>query len=195
VQWTHLRPCDIALHLEKTYQEKVSHRCIKRILRANNYKYRKPGKTIAIGKSPDRATQFEIIFFIVALFMNIEHNPIISIDTKKKEVLGQLTRNQPVLSNGNKAPDVCDHDFSFLATGKVIADGIFDTKLNKGYISIGNSHETARFVMDNLDWWWQNYGQYLYPKATMILVCVIVVVPIGIGIIYSKNAYKTGLKK
>jgi hypothetical protein len=100
----------------------------------------------------------------------MNHNPMISIDTKKKEVLGQLTRNQPVLSNGNKAPDVYDHDFSFLATGKAIPHGIFDTKLNKGYISIGNSHETAHFVVDNLDWWWQNYGKYLYPKATTILI-------------------------
>jgi len=123
---------------------------------------------IAIGKSPDRAAQFEIIFIIVALFMNMEHNPIIWIDTKKKEVLGQLTGNQPVLSNGNKAPD--DDDFSFLATGKAIPDGIFDIKLNKGYISIGNSHETAHFIIDNLDWWWQNYGKYLYPKVTTILI-------------------------
>ena len=156
--------------MENTYQEKVSHGCIKRILRDNKYKYRKPAKTIAIGKSPDRAVQFEIIFFIVALFINMEHNPMISIDTKKKEVLGQLTRNQPVLSKGNKAPDVYDHDFSFLATGKAIPHGIFDTKLNKGYISIGNSHETAHFVVDNLDWWWQNYGKCLYPKATTILI-------------------------
>lgn len=168
LQWTHLRPCDIALHLENTYQKRVSPGCIKRILRDNNYKYRKPSKTIAIGKSPDRAVQLEIIFFIVALFINMEHNPIISIDTKKKEVLGQLTRNQPVLSKGKKAPDV--YDFSFLATGKAIPHGIFDTKLNKGYVSIGNSHETAHFIMDNLDWWWQNFGKNLYPKATVILI-------------------------
>lgn len=170
VQWTHLRPCDIALYLEQTYQIKVSNRCIKRILRDNNYKFRKPGKNIAIGKSPDRAVQFEIIFLIMALFMGMGHNPMISIDTKKKEVLGQLTRNQTVLCKGKKAPDVYDHDFSFLATGKAIPHGIFDIKLNKGYISIGNSHETAHFIIDNLDWWWQNYGQIIYPKATTILI-------------------------
>lgn len=72
--------------------------------------------------------------------------------TAEAEVLGQLTRNQPVLSNANKTPDVYDHDFSFSATGKAIPDGIFDTKLNRGYISIGNSHETAHFVIDNLEW-------------------------------------------
>lgn len=186
--------------MESTYQIKVSHRCIKRILRANNYKYRKPGKTLAIGKSPDRAVQFEIIFFIVALFMNMNHNPMISIDTKKKEVLGQLTRNQPVLSNSYKAPDVYDHDFSFLATGKAIPHGIFDTKLNRGYISIGNSHETAHFVVDNLDWWWRpSHGKIMenifIQKQLPYSSCVIVAEQMDTDIIYSKNVFKIGLKR
>ena len=139
-------------------------------MRDNNYKYRKPSKSITIGKSPNRNQQFEIIFVIVALFTNMGHNPMISIDTKKKEVLGQLTRNQTVLCKDNKAPSVYDHDFSYLATGKAIPHGIFDVKLNKGYISIGNNHETAHFIIDNLDWWWQNYGQVLYPNASTILI-------------------------
>lgn len=156
--------------MKGTHKVEVSHGCIKRILRANNYKKRKPPKSIAIGKSPNRAQQFEIIFFLIALFMDMNNNPIISIDTKKKEALGQLTRNRAVLSKNGKAPPVFDHDFSYLATGKAIPHGIFDIKLNKGYISIGNSHETAAFIMDNLDWWWQDFGQYAYPYATTILI-------------------------
>ena len=68
--------------------------------------------------------------------MDMNNNPIISIDTKKKEVLGQLTRNRAVLSKNGKAPPVFDHDFSYLATGKAIPHGIFDIKLNKGCISV-----------------------------------------------------------
>jgi Rhodopirellula transposase DDE domain len=88
----------------------ISHGCIKRILRANHYGRRKPPKSLAIGESPDRKAQFEIIFFLIALFSDMAHNPIISIDTKKKEVLGQLTRNKAVLCKGGKSPKVFSHD-------------------------------------------------------------------------------------
>lgn len=137
IKWTHLRPCDIALYLKQSHQVDISHRCIKRILRTNGYKHRKPSKSLCIGKSPYRNEQFEIIIFLVALFSEMGHNPIISIDTKKKELLGQLTRNETVLCQTTadaRVPEVFDHDFPFLATGKAIPHGIFDTKLNIGYI-------------------------------------------------------------
>ena len=172
VKWTHLRPSDIVLHLKNTHGVIVSNGCVKRILKANGYVRRKPSKSLATGKSPHRNKQFEIIMFLVAVFWDMEHNPIISVDTKKKELLGQLTRNETVLcqASAKAGPEVFDHDYPFLATGKAIPHGIFDVKLNKGYISIGNSHETAAFVVDNLEWWWQNFGEALYPKATYILI-------------------------
>ena len=116
VKWTHLRPYDIALYLKQAHQVAVSQGCIKRILRAQGYRHRKPSKSICIGKSPHRNEQFEIIMFLVALFGDMENNPIISIDTKKKEVLGQLTRNETVLtkvSEDGKVTEVFDHDFFF----------------------------------------------------------------------------------
>ena len=63
VKWTHLRPIDIALYLKTTHQVIVSHSCIKRIVKANNYSRRKPAKTLAIGESVHRKQQFEIVFF------------------------------------------------------------------------------------------------------------------------------------
>ena len=170
IKWTHVRHCDIALHLQKTYQEEVGTECIKRILYENGYRKRKPAKTLATGTSPDRSEQFRIISFLLALFMLMEENPIISIDTKKKEVLGTLTRNEKVLTKGEDAVPALDHDYSYLATGKVIPHGIYDLKLNEGYLSIGNSHETAEFVVDNLEWWWESFGKYEYPQATRILI-------------------------
>jgi Rhodopirellula transposase DDE domain len=161
-----------APHVKDHHKEVVSNGCIKRILKANGYGYRKPSKSLAVGKSPHRNQQFEIIMFLVALFWDMEHNPMLSIDTKKKELLGQLTRNKTVLSqsSGKGGPQVFDHDYPFLATGKAIPHGIFDVKLNEGYISIGNSHETAAFVVDNIEWWWQEFGKMLYPNATYILI-------------------------
>lgn len=170
VKWTHLRYCDITLYLQVTYQVEVETECVKRILHAQGYRKRKPAKTLATGKSPDRSEQFRIISFLLALFMLMDENPIISIDTKKKEVLGALTRNEAVLTKGEKAVSVFDHDYPYLGVGKAIPHGIYDVKLNEGYISLGNSHETAEFVVDNLQWWWETVGKYEYPKATRILI-------------------------
>ena len=170
VKWTHLRYCDIALHLEKTYQVEVETKCIKRILYANAYRKRKPAKQSATGASPERSEQFRVISFLLAVFMLMENNPIISLDTKKKEVLGALTRNEAVFTKGRKAVEVFDHDYPYLGTGKVIPHGIYDLKLNQGYLSLGNSHETAQFVVDNLEWWWESFGKAEYPQATRILI-------------------------
>lgn len=62
------------------------------------------------------------------------------------------------------------HDYDYLSEGKVIPHGIYDLQINKGYISIGNSAETADFVIDNLRWRWTEHGMHLYPDATNIYV-------------------------
>ena len=144
IKWTHLRRCEIALHLQESYQEEVGTECIKRILYANGYRKRKPAKQIATGTSPDRSEQFRIISFLLALFMVMEENPIISIDTKKKEVLGTLTRDEAVLTKGAEPIPVYDHDYPHLGSGKAIPHGIYDVQLNEGYLSLGNSHAHSR---------------------------------------------------
>lgn len=100
----------------------------------------------------------------------MEHNPILSIDTKKKELLGNLSRHQAVLSTKNGVPKVYSADYPYLASGRAIPQGIYDVKLNKGYMSLGSSNETADFIVDNLYWWWETFGQYHYQNATHILV-------------------------
>lgn len=158
------------LHLQKSYQVAVETKCVKRILHAAGYRKRKPQKNLATGVSPERDEQFRIIGFLSALFLLMKQNPIISIDTKKKEVLGALTRNELILTEGRKAVEVFDHDYPYLGVGKAIPHGIYDVKLNEGYLSLGNSHETAGFVVDNLEWWWESVGKFEYPKATRILI-------------------------
>jgi Rhodopirellula transposase DDE domain len=170
VKWTHLRNCDIADYLEKSYQVEVESKCIKRILYAAGYRKRKPAKQLATGESPDRSEQFRVISFLMNLFLLMADNPIISLDTKKKEILGNLTRNEAVMTKDEEVLEVLDHDYPQLGTGKVIPHGIYDVKLNEGYLSLGNSHETAEFIVDNLEWWWENFGQYEYRQATRILI-------------------------
>lgn len=95
-------------------------------------------------------------------------SPVISIDCKKKERLGNLYRDGKVYANG--FIEVFDHDYSHLSEGSVVPHGIYDLALNKGYISIGTNHETAEFIIDNLIWWWENFGIHDYPNAKNILI-------------------------
>ena len=130
------------------------------------FRYRKLSKNLAIDEYPQREKQFEIIFHLVTI-MSID-SPIISIDCKKKERLGNLYRDGKAYSTGEV--EVYDHDYHYLGEGAVIPHGIFDIQNNEGYLTIGSSHETASFIADNILWWWDNYGIHNYPNARNILI-------------------------
>lgn len=168
VKWTYLKPQEIAQEYEEVHGERISKKVVKRILKQAGYVKRKPSKSIAIGKSPHRKEQFQIIKFLISLFTQMENNPILSIDTKKKERLGLLTRGEAILSNQNVP--LFDHDYDYLSEGKVVPQAIYDTKQNTGYITIGTNYETADFIADNLIWWWETFGLNLYPDTHQILV-------------------------
>lgn len=168
VKWTSLRPREIVSLYKQKYQTSLSTGTVKRILRKVGYRKRRPSKALLTGKSPFRSAQFKLIFYFASLFADLEHNPIISIDTKKKERLGQLDRAGKVLCD--KAPKVFDHDYSYLSEGKIIPQGIYDMKANQGYLTVGTSKENAEFIADNLIWWWETFAKSLYPNATHILL-------------------------
>lgn len=115
-RWVNLRPCDIGRYIFDTYRLRVSNSQTKRILRANGYCPYKPLKRLATGKSPHRETQFEIIAELRSLFDKMRINPVISIDTKKKEPLGMLTRNKPLWSKKGQIPEVHDHSMAAMTT-------------------------------------------------------------------------------
>lgn len=167
VKWTHLKPSDIAKAYESKWSEKLSNQTIKRLLRKLGYRNRRPRKELITGKSPYRAAQFKLIFYFAFMFSEMDNNPILSGDTKKKEKLGDLARAGKVLSK--EAPETYDHDYPHLADGKVVPGGLYDMKRNEGYISIGTNYETAAFIGDNLIDWWENYGIHHYPDATHLL--------------------------
>jgi len=182
VFWIHLKPREIAFQFEAQSGNKVSHGFVKRILLSEGFKYRKMSKTLATGTCKYRNEQFEIIFKLVAI-MSID-SPVISIDCKKKERLGNLYRAGKAYCT---APlEVYDHDYHYLAQGVVIPHGIYDLHRNEGYISIGNSHETASFIADNLLWWWENYGIHNYPDTK----CILVLCDSGGGNSYRHHAFK-----
>lgn len=170
VKWTHLQPRDIATFMQETHNLTVSYGCIKRILKAHGFVRRKPLKAVADGKSPHREAQFCMILTFLHAFKAMPHNPILSIDKKDTELLGNLTRNSPVLCEKERPVQTFAHDFVHLATGKAIPVGIYDVKQNKGFITLGDSRETADFIIDNLLHWWQNHGILDYPNASNILI-------------------------
>ena len=166
VYWIHLKPKEIA---ELFFAETgcyVSNSLVKRTLKAMGFRYRKLSKNLATGQYLQRDEQFKIIFHLVAI-MSLD-TPIISIDCKKKERLGNLYRAGKTYATGEV--EVFDHDYHYLGQGAVIPHGIFDIQNNEGYMTIGNSHETAAFIADNLLWWWENFGIHKYPDTRNILI-------------------------
>jgi hypothetical protein len=164
--WVAMKPCAIANIFEKQHQIKVSNGLVKRLLKELGYGYRKQSKQMATGSYGQRNAQFEIICSLV-LIMSFK-SPVLSIDCKKKERLGNLYRGGKCFCT--KTLSVYDHDYEHLSEGKVIPHGIYDLQANKGYISIGASSETADFVLDNLLWWWWEHGIHLYPDARNLLL-------------------------
>ncbi len=169
VKWTYLTPIEIATELDAKHGIGVSNGLVKRLLAKHGYGRRKMSKSLPIGSYAHRDEQFRLIFYLV-LIVSTSRNAIVSIDTKKKERLGNLYREGKAYST---APvKVYDHDYGYLAEGKIIPHGIYDLKRNEGYVSIGSSHETASFICDNLEWWWHNYGIHHYPGSKyMLLLC------------------------
>jgi len=164
--WIHLKPKEIAVRFEVQSGHRVSHGFIKRILSRLGFKYRKLRKSLPTGRYQHRDKQFKIIFQLIAS-MSL-NSPVISIDCKKKERLGNLYREGKSFSTGPIA--VYDHDYHYLAQGTVIPHGIYDLHRNEAYISIGACHETAEFIADNLLWWWDCFGIHQYPDTNRILV-------------------------
>lgn len=168
VYWISLKPWSIARMLWERHQIKLSNGIVKRQLKELGYGYRKQSKQLPTGHYARRDEQFKIICLLVSIMGS--QSPVLSIDCKKKEQLGNLYRAGKCYCT--QAVNVYDHDYQHLSEGKVIPHGIYDLKANQGYISIGSSGETADFIIDNLLWWWWNYGIHQYPDArNIVLLC------------------------
>jgi hypothetical protein len=123
-------------------------------------------KTREGGQHPDRDAQFLRIAELKAEYLDAG-NPVLSVDTKAKEHLGQLYRKGRVRTH--QAAQAFDHDFPSWATGVVIPHGIYDLTRNRGHINLGISHDTSEFACDSFRWYWRRIGQRSYPQATSIL--------------------------
>jgi len=167
VVWTDLRPWQIAKLLEQEYEIRVSKTVIGKLLKKHNYRRRRAQRKKTMKEVPNRNEQFENIARLVAEY-EASDNPIISIDTKKKEYLGNFYRDGHLYTLEELR--TYDHDFNSFAEGVVIPHGIYDLKQNAAYINLGTSRDTTQFACDCLRNWWHNQGKIDYPKGTSILI-------------------------
>mgnify|MGYP002636422305 CR=1 FL=1 len=118
-------------------------------------------------KTQDRNAQFENIARLKVKYQ-MSGNPIMSMDTKKKEYLGNFYRDGHAYTQQELL--AFDHDFKSFAEGIIIPHGLYDVCENTGYINLGVSKDTSEFACDCFRNWWYNQGRYDYPQATSILL-------------------------
>jgi hypothetical protein len=166
VQWTDLSNKEIRLRIAKKGIH-INKNIVARLLKNHGYSKCRMIKSKAIGSSENRNEQFENIANLKKKYTD-SGQPVISMDTKKKELIGNLHRAGAVYCQ--QAIEVYDHDFPHLADGIAIPHGIYDINLNTGYVNIGTSRDTSEFSCDSLRHWWYNRGRYDYPEATELLI-------------------------
>jgi len=125
---------------------------------------------LQVGEShPDRNAQFEFINGKAKEYIEAGE-PVISVDTKKKEKIGNF-RNPGQEYRGNKDPrKVLDHDFPIKELGKIAPYGIYNLNHNTGFVNVGTSHDTAEFAVESISRWWGVVGKRTFPKATKLLI-------------------------
>ncbi len=166
VLWTNLAHQEIAEHLRARGMD-VSKRIVKQLLKKHHFKTRTARRRLSTGTNPDRNAQFLRIAELRAQY-EATGNPIISMDTKKKELLGQLFREGRLTTQ--LPVNVYDHDFASLAEGIAIPYTLYDIQRNHAFVCLGTSKDTADFVCAALRTWWTVEGQQHYPQATSILL-------------------------
>lgn len=148
---------------------KLSEYHVRRILDSFGFRNRKFLKDLPIREAKERDAQFIHIADVRAKCAELGI-PILSMDTKKKELIGNFRRAGKALSVGQ--PKSLDHDFETFANGKIVPHGIYDVATKTGYLTIGTDHDTSEFACDNIKRVWKTQLREQYPEAhTIVLLC------------------------
>jgi transposase len=148
---------------------KVSHNAVGNILKEKGYSLQSNRKTHEGGDHSDRDMQFEFINNLVKDYIQKGH-PVISIDCKKKELIGNFKNNGKELEPQKKPTQVNVYDFIDSALGKAIPYGIYDIERNEGWVNVGISSDTAKFAVSSIRTWWEEMGRICYPNAKELLI-------------------------
>jgi hypothetical protein len=147
----------------------VSPSSVARLLRAAGYSLQANRKAREGTDHPDRNAQFEFIGRRVRAFRRRDW-PVLSVDTKKKELLGDFRNGGREWQPAGRPTDVRVHDFMDPRLGKAIPYGVYDVTRNRGWVSVGIDHDTARFAVSALRRWWRRRGADEFPRAGGVLI-------------------------
>jgi len=168
VIWVSMSAPQIAREMAKEGCD-VSEYFVRQMLERMGFRHRSFTKDLPMKDVKDRDAQFLNIAEIREKATEISL-PIISIDTKKKELIGNFKREGKVMAVGQ--PKSLDHDFATFSDGQIVPHGIYDVTKNVGYMTIGTSHDTSRFVCDNIERVWNEHLKAQYPDAnTIVILC------------------------
>jgi transposase len=147
----------------------VSHRLVAELLQELGYSLQANRKTSEGTTHPDRNAQFEHINEQVQVYQNASQ-PVISVDTKKKELVGDFKNGGRELRPQGDPERVRVHDFVIPELGKANPYGVYDITHNLGWVNVGIDHDTATFAVESIRRWWYLMGQPLYPEARQLLI-------------------------
>jgi len=176
LRWT----CKSVRHLAEALQQQghqVSRTLVAELLNVAGYSLQGNRKTKEGDSHPDRDGQFAYINTQVAAAL-AEQQPVISVDTKKKELVGDFRNNGREYRPHGHPEDVRVHDFLIKELGRAVPYGVYDLAANAGWVSVGVDHDTAApcslpeasFAVNSIRQWWRNLGRARYHEATRLLI-------------------------
>ncbi len=168
LRWTCKSTGRLAAELQRQ-EHRVSDRTVAALLKAAGYSLQANRKTREGSSHEDRNAQFEHISRRVLGFQR-QGEPVVSIDTKKKELVGEFKNSGQEWEPAGEPVEVKVHDFPEQGLGKAIPYGVYDLASNEGWVSVGIDHDTARFAAASVRRWWQEMGRGRFPRATKLMI-------------------------
>ncbi len=168
LRWTCKSTAKLAAELQARGHA-VSPRKVAQLLHDLGYGLQAPRKTREGTRHPDRDAQFRYLNDQTEAFQ-ARGQPVVSVDTKKKELVGDFQPSGREWQPAYEPELVRVHDFPDPALGKAIPYGVYDVTHDVGWVSVGTDHDTAAFAVESLRHWWQAMGKATYPRATELLV-------------------------
>jgi len=168
LRWTCKSTTLLAQELTRA-RHPVSPRTVGRLLNESGYSLQSNRKTVEGDSHPDRNAQFEFINASVKQFQQ-RGQPVISVDTKKKELVGAFKNGGREWQPKGEPEEVKVHDFLDPDLGKAIPYGVYDLSENQGWVSVGIDHDTARFAAEAIRRWWKKMGSKRYRDARELLI-------------------------
>lgn len=189
IVWTYLNADQIK---DKLAEQGISiaENTVRGLLKMKKFVKRKAQKRVPLGRAENRDKQFCNIKNLIDEYKKTG-NPVISVDTKKKEQLGNLYRDGSLYVQAGQELIRWDHDFSWLSEGVIVPHGIFDLFNNTAYVNIGTSKETSEFACDSIRRWWKFRGRYDWAGADSILMLT----DSGGSNSYRSNLFKEDLQR